>query len=140
MKSIVHTIETVEMEEKLSTAKALSAVRFLVLSVFQKLDKRLNIPAAKKGGSLRLVGTAMAHAYKLGQRAGSKKCWRVEMEIPSAGRGTRAEIHICAVDVVKIGYDTVEADGMSIGMRGKVLSVREFDPVKESVKALLSKK
>lgn len=116
------TKETVVLQERLDTEQALAATKHVILSTYRKLER--HFPQKNKGGALKVIGTAIAHAYKAGVRAGSKKRWLVEIEIDSKPK-LSAAVYINAIQVVKTSHDLVEADGIPVSLPGKVVSVRE---------------
>ena len=97
----MRTKETVMLEEKLATERAFAATKHIIMSTFRKLEeKHLQPPPNRRGGAFKLVGAAIAHAYMMGMRAGSKKRWLVEIEIDSKPK-LSAAVYISAIEVVK---------------------------------------
>jgi len=112
-------------QEKVDTARAFQATEHIIKGTFRKLaEKYLVKPPHRRSGALKLIGVAIAHAYKMGMRAGSKKRWLVELSIDSKPK-LSAAVYIVAVNVVKTSHDLVEADGIPISLPGNVVSVRE---------------
>lgn len=109
-------------QEQIDTERAFGATKHVILSTYRKLDRYF--PQKNKGGALKLIGVAIAHAYKMGMRAGSKKRWLVEISIDSKPK-LSAAVYINAVNVVKTSHDLVEADGIPIELPGQIVSVRE---------------
>lgn len=127
MKSKVTDAERMRVfrQEQIDTERAFEATKHVLMSTFRKLDaKYLVQPPNRRGGALKLIGVAIAHAYKMGMRAGSKKRWLVEISIDSKPK-LSAAVYINAVNVVKTSHDLVEADGIPIELPGEIVSVRE---------------
>ena len=116
-------LPTAILEEKLATNRAFEATKHIILSTYRKLEPHLDLKG-RKGKAFKLIGASIAHAYKMGARAGSKKRWLVEIEIDCKPM-ISAATYIQAVQVVKTSHDTVEADGIPIALPGNVVSVRE---------------